>query len=41
MDELKARSGRVIELLGHDCQAGYDGVFLYGLQEKKYKNAAR
>ncbi|MBW2165590.1 MAG: integron integrase [Deltaproteobacteria bacterium] len=41
MDELKAQLERVIELHEQDCQAGFDGTFLYGLLEKKYKNAAR
>ena len=41
MDELKAQLERVIELHGQDCQAGFDGVSLYGLLEKKHKNGAR
>ena len=41
MDELKAHLEKVIEIHEKDCQAGFDGVFLYGLLEKKYKNAAR
>ena len=41
MDELKAQLDRVIALHEQDCGAGYDGVFLYGQLEKKYKNAAR
>jgi hypothetical protein len=32
---------RVIDLHERDCEEGYDGVFLYGLLEKKYKNASR
>ena len=41
MDELKAQLESVIEIHEQDCQSGFDGVFLYGLLEKKYKNAAR
>ena len=41
MDELRAQLERVIDLHERDCEEGYDGVFLYGLLEKKYKNAAR
>jgi len=41
MGELKAQLQQVIELHERDCQAGFDGVFLYGLLEKKYKKAAR
>lgn len=41
MSDLKEQLGRVIELHNRDCRAGFDGVFLYGLLEKKYKNAAR
>lgn len=41
MGELKAQLDLVIEQHEKDCQAGFDGVFLYGQLEKKYKNAAR
>ncbi len=41
MDALKAQLNRVIEQHERDCQVGYDGVFLHGQLEKKYKNAAR
>ncbi len=41
MDELKEQLERVIAQHELDCRAGFDGVFLYGLLEKKYKNAAR
>jgi len=41
MDELQAHLRRLIELHERDCRSGYDGVFLYGLLEKKYKNAAK
>ena len=41
MDELKSQFKRVIALHEQDCRDGFDGVFLYGLLEKKYKNAAR
>jgi len=41
MDELRAQLERVIDLHERDCEEGYDGVFLYGLLEKKYKNASR
>lgn len=41
MDALKAQLERVIDLHEQDCRTGFDGVFLYGLLEKKYKNSAR
>lgn len=41
MDELKEQLEQVIGLYNRDCRTGFDGVFLYGLLEKKYKNAAR
>jgi len=41
MVALKSQFQRVIELHERDCRADFDGVFLYGLLEKKYKNAAR
>lgn len=39
--DLKEQLEQVIALHNRDCQVGFDGVFLYGLLEKKYKNAAR
>jgi len=30
MDELKTQLENVIEIHEKDCQAGFDGVFLYG-----------
>ncbi len=41
MGELKAQLESVIEIHEQDCQAGFASVFLYGLLEKKYRNAAR
>ena len=41
MGDLKAQLDLLIEQHEKDCQAGFDGVFLYGQLEKKYKNAAR
>jgi integron integrase len=41
MGALKAQLNRVIEQHERDCLAGYNGVFLHGQLEKKYKNAAR
>lgn len=41
IDALKIQLDRVIEQHGFDLRAGYDGVFLMGQLEKKYKNAAR
>ena len=41
MNELQAHLEKVIKIHENDCQAGFDGAFLYGLLEKKYKNAAR
>lgn len=41
MDELQAHLQRVIELHERDHRSGFDGVFLYGLLEQKYSNAAR
>jgi integrase len=39
--ELKKQLAIVIDLHQNDLASGYRGVFLYGLLEKKYKNAAR
>jgi integrase len=41
MDELRAQLERLIDLYERDCEEGCDGVFLYGLLEKKYKNTSR
>ncbi|HID96852.1 MAG TPA: integron integrase [Thermodesulfobacteriaceae bacterium] len=41
VDDLKAHLEKVVSLHEQDRRDGYDGVFLYGLLEKKYKNAAR
>jgi site-specific recombinase XerD len=41
MAELKAHLQRVIDLHERDCRSGFDGVFLYGLLEQKYRNAAK
>jgi len=41
LSQLKAQLDRVIELHEKDCRTGYNGVFLPGQLEKKYKNAAR
>lgn len=41
MDDLQAQLERIIELHERDWRAGFAGVFLYGLLEKKYTNAAR
>ena len=41
MDDLQDQLERVVELHGRDSRADFDGVFLYGLLEKKYRNAAR
>lgn len=41
MVALRDQLERVAELHERDCRAGFDGVFLYGLLEQKYKNAAR
>ncbi|HHO48348.1 MAG TPA: integron integrase [Desulfobacteraceae bacterium] len=41
IEDLHSQLDRVVDLHERDCQAGFDGVFLYGLLEKKYKNAAR
>ena len=41
MVALKSQLQRVIEIHERDFRAGFDGVFLYGLLEKKYKNAAK
>ncbi len=41
MNALKAQLNRVIEQHERDCRAGYDGVFLPGRLEKKYRNASR
>lgn len=40
-DELKNHLAKVALLHQRDCHSGYDGVFLYGQLEKKYKNAAK
>jgi len=40
-EELLMQLDKVIKLHEKDCQAEYDGVFLYGLLEKKYSNAAK
>ena len=39
--ELKKQFDKVVTLHQSDLDAGYTGVFLYGLLEKKYKNAAK
>jgi len=39
--ELKKQLETVISLHQSDIDSGYSGVFLYGLLEKKYKNAAK
>jgi integron integrase len=41
MEVLKSQLQQVIEIHERDYRAGFDGVFLYGLLEKKYKNAAK
>lgn len=41
IEALRKQLNGVITLHEQDCQARYDGVFLYGQLEKKYKNAAR
>ncbi|HEX9020496.1 MAG TPA: integron integrase [Nitrospirota bacterium] len=41
MPELSAQIERLTRLHDQDLSAGYDGVFLDGLLEKKYRNAAR
>lgn len=41
MEELKKQLNGVIDLHERDNRAGYDGVFLIGRLEKKYKNAAK
>ena len=41
MPELLAQLERLKELHDRDLTAGYTGVFLDHLLEKKYKNAAR
>lgn len=41
MDELRAQLERVVDLHERDCEEKCDGVFLYGLLEKKYKNASK
>ena len=40
-DELKNHLAKVALLHQRDCHTGYDGVFLYGQLERKYKNAAK
>ncbi len=41
MVELQNHLQRVIDLHGRDCRSAFDGVFLYGLLEQKYRNAAK
>lgn len=41
MEALKAQLNRVIEQHESDCQTGFDGVFLPGQLEKKYRDASR
>lgn len=41
MPELTKQFEAVAALHQRDCDAGYNGVFLYNLLEKKYKNAAK
>jgi len=41
MEVLKAQLNRVIEQHERDCRAGFDGVFLPGQLEKKYRDASR
>ncbi len=40
-DELQEQLDSVYILHEQDCQVGFNGVFLHGQLEKKYKNAAR
>jgi integron integrase len=40
MEALKAQLNRVIEQHERDCRAGFDGVFLPGRLEKKYRDAS-
>jgi len=40
-NELRTQLERVIDLHERDCEEKCDGVFLYGLLEKKYKNASK
>ncbi len=39
--EIKAQLSVVADLYKKDLKAGYDGVFMFDLIEKKYKNAAK
>jgi len=39
--ELKKQLETVISLYQNDIDSGYNGAFLYGVLEKKYKNAAK
>jgi integron integrase len=41
MDQLQEQLEKVIQLHNQDCLTEFDGVFLYGQLEKKYKNAAK
>lgn len=41
MVDLKAHLQRLTGLHERDCRSGFDGVFLYGLLEQKYRNAAK
>ena len=40
-DDLKRQLDIVIALHEQDCNNGYDGVFLYGRLEEKYRNASK
>jgi integron integrase len=40
-DDLKRQLATVTALHEQDCNDGYDGVFLYGRLEKKYRNASK
>ena len=40
-EELRHHLSKVARLHQRDCHTGYNGVFLYGQLEKKYKNAAK
>lgn len=41
LPDLKKQFAAVASLHQRDCDAGYSGVFLFSLLEKKYKNAAK
>lgn len=41
IDNLRHQLKRLYELHDLDCREQYDGVFLYGQLEKKYRNAAK